>query len=311
MDHKAVHRFDLNLVKVFLAIWELRSLTLAGEALGLTQPTISHALARLRDTFGDPLFLRVGNRMEPTATAIRMRAPFEEAVRLLGHTLGFAQDFDPALSDRSFRIVLTDTGEFVVLPRLLALLATEAPGVKIISVKFPPAEIEAALRSGRADMYVGYQPLLEEGASCQGHTLLSDRLICLLRRGHPALTQDWNRDLFSGLGFLDVSRDATGYGMGRAMLAEGGIDYHVVARLEHFTVLPEVVRRTDHAALFPYSVLCQMRPRDDLDFRELPFRIPSYDIKAWIHDLFAADPGIVWLRNALTQALQKNDGDAR
>lgn len=302
MNRKALHRFDLNLIKVFLAIWEKRSLTLAGEMLGLTQPTLSHALQRLRDAFGDPLFVRVGNRMEPTAAAVQLCAPFQQALGVLEQTLGTAKLFDPAQSDRIFRIILTDTGEFVVLPRLLALVAELAPGVQVFSVRATPGDIEAMLRAGHADLAVGYQPRLEDSA-CQGTPLLSDRLVCLLRKGHPALSQDWSEARLAELKFLDVSRDATGHGMGRTMLAERGIDYRIVARLEHFTVLPEVVCRTDHAALFPLSVLGQMRPRDDLVIRELPFELPAYQIKAWVHELFRADPGILWLRETLMRAL--------
>lgn len=309
MDRKATQRFDLNLVKVFLAIWDSRSLTEAGEALGLTQPSVSHSLKRLRAGFDDPLFVRVGNRMEPTEAATRLRAPFEEALQLLEETLGAAREFDPAASGRTFRIVLSDTGEFVLLPRLLALVAAEAPGVGVVSVRMPPSEIEGALRSGRADLAVGYQPHLE-ASSCHGETLLSDRLVCLLRAGHPALDAEWTQQAFAGLGFLDVGRDATGHHMAREKLAELGFEHRVVARLEHFTVLPEVVRRTNYAALFPQSVWRQMPTQDGLEVRDLPVRIPPYDIRIWVHALFQADPGIAWLRTAFARALQVKAGPA-
>ncbi|MCB1342353.1 MAG: LysR family transcriptional regulator [Pseudooceanicola sp.] len=304
MDRAALHRFDLNLVKVFLAIGDSRSLTGAGEALGLTQPSVSHALKRLREAFGDPLFLRVANRMEPTPAATRLRAPLEEALHLMGQALGSAQGFDAATSTRTFRIVLSDTGEFVVLPRLLALVAREAPGVAVESLKIDPAEIEAALRGGRADLSVGYQPLLEDTA-CEGTDLLTDRLVCLLRQGHPALAADWSEAAFAGLSFLDVGRDATGYRMARDVLADLGLNHRVVARLEHFTVLPEVVRRTDHAALFPASVLGQMRDHGDLVSMDVPVPIPPYAVKAWRHGLFRDDAGLDWLTGALRRALRE------
>lgn len=307
MDRRALARFDLNLIKVFLAIWDTRSLTGAGEVLGLTQPAISHALRRLRDTFGDPLFLRVANRMEPTEAATRLQAPLQEALMLLGRTLGATRGFDPATSDRTFRLVLTDTGEFVVLPGLLALLALIAPGVGIQTVKVASADIEATLRSGRADMAIGYQPQLE-GSGCIGTALQPDRLVCILRTGHPALKGEWTADRFAELDFLDVSEDATGHRMVRGRLADLGLSHRVVARLEHFTILPEVVRRTDHAALFPHSVLARMQGREGLEMREIPAAIPPYDIKIWTHALFAADPGISWLGLAVQRALGPEGG---
>jgi DNA-binding transcriptional LysR family regulator len=302
MDRQVLARFDLNLIKVFLSIWECRSLTGAGKVLGLTQPAVSHALRRLRETFGDPLFQRVGNRMDPTETAARLQAPLSEALLLLGRALDQTHGFDPATSARSFRIVLTDTGEFVVLPALLSLIANEAPQVSVQTVKAPPAEIEATLRSGRADMAIGYQPLLEKSA-CLGTLLQRDRLVCLLRAGHPALKRSWTAETFAALGFLDVSADATGYRMARDTLAELGLSHRLVARLEHFTILPEVIRRTDHAALFPYSVLQRMQPATGLDMREIPVPIPHYEIRVWVHRQFAEDPGIEWLRKAVARAL--------
>lgn len=301
-DAGGLNRFDLNLVKVFLAIWDNRSLTAAGQRLCLTQPSVSHALRRLRDAFDDPLFLRVGDRMEPTETASRLYGPFEEALRLLDSTMGAARRFDPAASDRVFRVILSDVGEAVILPRLLALLAAEAPGVSLVSLRVAAPEIEAALRTGRADMAIGYQPVLE-GTGCEGRPLLTDRLVCLLRQGHPVLARDWTRDVFAGLGFLDVSRDATGLRMARDVMAELGLDHRIVARLEHFTVLPEVVRRTDLAALFPFSVFSDLPGREAFAMREIPVPIPDYAVKIWVHRLFTGDAGIGWVGTAAQRAM--------
>lgn len=301
MDLKGLQRFDLNLAKVFLAIWEARSLTGAGEVLGLTQPAVSHALRRLRELYGDPLFVRVGNLMQPTETATGLRETFEAALRLLGQTVAQAQQFAPETSERTFRVAMTDTGEFVMLPRLLAALETAAPGVRVNTVNVAPAEIEGALRTGLADMAVGYQPQLENSA-CVGTRVLDDRLICLLRAGHPALKGDWTEQSFADLAFLDVSSAATGHRMARDLLEERRVTYRVRARLEHFTVLPEVVRRTDYAAIFPRSVFELMQGREGLETRDLPFPIPSYAIKIWIHGQFVSDPGIRWLHDVMRRA---------
>ncbi|MFV0387082.1 LysR substrate-binding domain-containing protein [Paracoccus sp. (in: a-proteobacteria)] len=306
MDLNALRRFDLNLVKVFLAIWEARSLTGAGISLGLTQPAISHGLKRLRETFDDPLFVRVGHRMEPTETATALHASFHEALRLLGGSVRTANSFDPAGTGRVFRVAMTDTGEFVILPRLLAAMEREAPQAALHTVRADPAEVEAALRSGQVDMAIGYQPQLENGA-CRGTVLLTDRLVCLLRAGHPALARDWSREAFGRLSFLDVGRAATGHRMARDLLEQQGVPYPIKARLEHFTVLPEIVRRTDYAAIFPRSVFELMQGRDGLAIRDLPFPIPSYEVKIWVHGQFASDPGIGWLGALVGRAMERPD----
>ncbi len=302
MDSKRLLRFDLNLIKVFLAIWEAGSLTLAAERLGLTQPAVSHALKRLRDEFGDPLFVRTGKSMEPTQTAIGLRAAFEQAVRLVGGTMRQARSFEPATSTREFRIAMTDTGEFVILPRLLAALQAAAPGVGVRSVRVAPDDLAAALRTGQVDVAIGYQPALAR-SGCTGRRLTVDRIVCLFRAGHPLAARPWTVEAFSRLTFLDVAPDATGYRMARQAVADRGVPYRVAAQLNHFTVLPEIIRRTDHAALFPVSVLVEVNRHGEFDHRELPFDVPPFEVNFWLHDSFANDPGLDWLFSLLTRAL--------
>ncbi|WP_425053864.1 LysR family transcriptional regulator [Psychromarinibacter sp. S121] len=301
---KPVHptRFDLNLVKVFLAISDTRSLTDAGQRLGLTQPAVSHALKRLRDQFQDPLFQRVGNRMEPTETATRLRGPFETALSLLEQTIHDAHSFDPADSTRRFRIAMTDTGEFYSMPRMLAALDRLAPKASLTSVRIDPEETESALRSGQVDLALGYLPGLED-ARCRGDHLIQDRMICLMREGHPAATGPWTQQSFAKLSFVDVSRAATGYQMAREILEQRGIRIGARARLEHFTIVPEVVGQTDFVAIFPHSIFTRLEPRGGFIARDLPFELPPYDIKLWVHDSFATDPALAWLRAMIVETL--------
>ena len=122
-----LHKFDLNLMKVFLAIWELQSVTAASERLGLTQPAVSHGLRRLREHFQDPLFTRVGHVMAPTATATELYKAFDQAMQTIGQSMQQQRQFDPATTARVFRIAMSDVSEFYFLPALLAHLETRAP----------------------------------------------------------------------------------------------------------------------------------------------------------------------------------------
>lgn len=298
-------RFDLNLVKVFLAIWDSRSLTGAGQRLALTQPAVSHALRRLREQFGDPLFQRVGNRMEPTDAATRLREPFETALSLLEQTVHGAQRFAPDRTARRFRIAMTDTGELFAMPRILAALEKAAPGAGLSSVRIDPDDTEGALRSGQIDLALGYLPQLE-GARCKGRLVLRDRMICLMREGHPASRGDWTTEIFRALPLVDISRAATGYQMARGLIEDSGMGLATRARLEHFTIVPEVVRETDYVAIFPHSIFTRLEGRGGFVARELPFALPSYDIKLWVHDSFATDPALGWLAGLITDTLKKD-----
>ncbi|MCD1633632.1 LysR family transcriptional regulator [Martelella mediterranea] len=303
MDDRRLLLFDLNLIKVFIAVYEAENLTVAAQRLGLTQPAVSHALRRLRDTFDDRLFLRAGHEMHPTPAATALYAPFQQSMRILRDSLDSTLTFDPATSTRQFRLAMTDTGEFVTLPRLLNALQAVAPGVNIQTARVATDALETALRVGKVDAAIGYCPLLEDTA-CRGTFLLKDQLICLVRNGHPVLEKDWTRDSFSELSFIDVSREATGYRMARTRIEDLGIQYHIAARLEHFTILPEIVRRTDYAAIFPRSVFSLMHHHDDLKLCELPFAMPDYEIKFWTHEMFSADPGLQWLNGVLQHVFE-------
>ncbi|QEW23112.1 HTH-type transcriptional regulator LeuO (plasmid) [Paracoccaceae bacterium] len=302
MDTKTLLRFDLNLIKVFLAVWDSGNLTVAAGRLGLTQPAVSHALRRLRDEFGDPLFVRSGNGMEPTQMAVALRGSFEQALRLVADTMQATTRFDPATADRQFRIAMTDTGEFVILPRLLAALQTAAPGVRVHSTRVAPEDIASALRTGQVDAAIGYQPLLGD-TGCRGLPVMTDRIICLYRDGHQLRGRDWTPEAFSALSFVDVGADATGYRLARERISELGIPYRVVAKIDHFTIVPEIIRRTDFVALFPHSVCALMNRHGEFDFSELPFDVPDFDVDFWIHDSFASDPGLVWLHRLLADAV--------
>lgn len=303
MDSKALHRFDLNLIKVFLAICEGGSLTAAATRLGLTQPAISHALRRLREDFGDPLFVRVGNGMEPTRAARALRPAFEEVLRIVADTMYESRAFDPATATRHFRIAMSDTGEFVVLPRLIEALNREAPQVRVQSIRVHPDDLSAALRSGQVDAAVKYQPLLEQGGNL-GRRLLRDRIVCLYRAGHPDAGADWNAETFAAQSFIDVGRDATGYRMAREFISELGVPYRMAAQVDHFTIVPEILRRTDFVALFPWSA-CQMVNRHGaFGHVEVPFAVPQFDVDYWVNDAFAADPGLNWLYQLLKRAME-------
>ncbi|KGM49810.1 LysR family transcriptional regulator [Pseudooceanicola atlanticus] len=303
MDNAALHRFDLNLIKVFLAISESGNLTQAANRLGLTQPAVSHALRRLRDEFGDPLFVRVGNGMEPSQTAIALRPAFEQVMRLVGDTMQASRQFEPATSDRQFRVAMTDTGEYVILPRLIAALHSVAPQASVQSMRIAPDDLGAALRTGRVDAAIGYQPGLEQTGAV-ARPVLNDKIVCLFRADHPLTRQPWTAESFAGLSFIDVGRDATGYRMARQFIDDLGIRYRTVAQLDHFTIVPEILRRTDFVALFPHSVCRMMNRHREFDHLELPFGVPTFDVSFWVGQAFSSDAALTWLYELLLTQME-------
>ncbi len=147
--------FDLNLVRVFDALMRHRSVSGAATALNLTQPAVSNALRRLRALTDDDLFVRTRRGMEPTAFSLAAGDSLTEGLRLIRHGLERAAPFDPATARRSFRVLMTDAGEMVFLPRIMPRLRRLAPNVDVRVMQLPLARYLETLETDQADFAVG------------------------------------------------------------------------------------------------------------------------------------------------------------
>lgn len=293
---------DLNLLRVFCAIWDLRSLTAAGDRLGLTQPAISHALRRLRDRVGDPLFVRSTNRMLPTDAAIRLHEPFDRALTIIARAMQERTAFDPMTTERSFRIAMSDVAEVFALPRLMTTLARIAPNARVDVTPLQPVASVNALRSGEIDLAIGHLRDTDEG--CVSRDAFNDRLVCMVRSTHPLAKGRLTRKNFGELRFFYARMTGPIHQMVEQWLIESEARPRIAGR-GHFTVAADIVRATDLAAIFPEAVARGLgRPRD---FRllSLPFDLPPIEVKVVSHSRFAADMGITWLRDVVVDVLRQ------
>ncbi len=288
---------DLNLLRVFLTIWDVRSLTVAGQRLGLTQPAVSHALRRLRETFGDPLFVRVTNGMAPTEAAARLHQPFSEAFRIIQQAVQESEGFDPKTAQRVFRVAMSDVSELYFLPALMTWLAQAAPLVRLEVVPLVPATIEQAMRAGEVDLTVGFVPGLERDVT--SHRLFTDGFVCLVRAGHPITRTGLADTSLTRLGYVYANTSATGHQLAEQWLTEIGIKRQIVLRLGHFTVAPSVVRGSDLAVIFPESVARMINQDNAFTLLPLPPGQPNIDIMVHTHTHFRGDLGIRWLCDTL------------
>lgn len=289
--------FDFNLLRVFLAIWDLRSLTGAGERLGLTQPAVSHALRRLRQRFDDPLFVRAAHRMLPTETAVRLHAPLEQAYDLLNRAVQERAAFDPATTRRVFRVAMSDVSETFYLPQLLGRLVQVAPLMRLDIAPLVVETVAGALRAGEVDLAIGYLPNVQD--ECDSELLFTDSFVCLVRAGHPLARRRLTPESFAALRYIHAGRGAPGHQMVERWLAQAGIQREIAVRLGHFTVAPEIVRTTDLAVIFPASLARALNNRRDFRLLSLPFDLPPVEVKVHTHVRFAGDLGIRWLRETL------------
>ncbi|WP_175814697.1 LysR family transcriptional regulator [Burkholderia diffusa] len=294
---------DLNLLRVFLAISELRSLTAAGERLGLTQPAVSHALRRLRNLFDDPLFVRTPAGMAPTDVARRLHGPLTRAFGIIDLAVQQVAHFDPATASRTFRLSMSDMSEFYFLPPLLAKLAEVAPGIHVEIASAAVEAVGAAMRSGEIDLALGYVP--DPGPGCVSETLFSDEHVCMVRAGHPLRKRAPTQEDLTALRYVYASSNATGHRMVEKWLDELHVERTVVLRLPHFIVAPEIVQHTDLAIIFPRSVAERFNRSRAFRIFPLPFVLPPIEIQMHTHVQFAADPGIAWLRGVIHEMFHR------
>jgi DNA-binding transcriptional LysR family regulator len=284
-----IRDIDLNLLQAFRAVHAAGSVSRAAERLGVSQPTVSHALGKLRLAYRDPLFVRTQGGMAPTAKADRLARAVEQALSALESAIRETETYDPARSQRSFRLHLTDIGETIFLPPLIATLTRDAPGVRLEAFQLDDKDILPALEAGRIDLAVGYIPALS-GAERQ--TLLSERYVVVLRGGHPLARRKPTRATLAALDYALVrSHPATG----RA-LQELGLRDRVRLTLPHFMVLPRILAETDLAALMPSRLADAFTELGDYAIWRPRVGLPAFDVSVHWTWRYAGEPGNVWLR---------------
>jgi DNA-binding transcriptional LysR family regulator len=178
-----VQRPDLNLLVVFSQLYQDRKVSLAAQNLGLSQPTVSAALARLRKMLNDELFVRTARGMQPTPLAERIAAPLGRSLADIRYTLATQAGFDASTATRQFALAMTDIFEFHFLPRLVATLEAAAAQLSISTVRGTAVNLKLEMDASHIDLALGFLPDLVTGF--HRRVLFTERYVCLSSRGHP------------------------------------------------------------------------------------------------------------------------------
>src|SRR3954467_6581118 len=291
-----VQAIDRNLLRVFDAVLHERGVTPAAARLGLTQPAVSNAHARLRTVFRDPLFLRPQAGMDATPFARELAEPVRQALALLDSALAHGPGFDPATTTRAFRFYMSDLGQIEFLPPLVERVQQAAPGVRLEAVALEVEDIAAALAAGSLDLAVGFLPAL--GAPVRRRALFRDPYLCLMRADHPIQTLTKKK-------FGEASHALVSYRGGHRVIEEAleraGLARKIALRVPHFTVVPMVLERTDLILTLPARVARVFERRGRFKSLPPPVPIPPADVGVHWHERYDADPGNRWLRDQLLE----------
>lgn len=291
--------FRLRDLKVLNVVLRERSLTRAAEALDTTQPAVSKVLARLRAHFGDPLFVRNGQAMNPTAKALELTAPLHSLLTAADALCSTTPPFDPRTSDRMFRVLMADTGFALMLPPLLSRIAKEGPRLTLEGVPLDSKHFEAKLESGEADLAIGAFPKAPRGLRRQH--LFYDRYVSVARKDHPALKSLSKRSGFKTARHVVVVASDTGHAAQRlvqqALEAEVAAE-NITLRAPSFIVATLVASRADCVATIPANLANALAGQMGLVPIPPPFPLPQFEIAQYWHERYQRDPGHRWLRSA-------------
>ena len=293
------HSLDLNLLTVFQEVYRERQISSAARKLGLSQSAVSNALARLRRTFGDELFVRTAAGMQPTPLAAQMAEPIGVAMAQVALALNQRSRFDPATSVRRFVLAMTDVGEIHFMPTLIERCKLLAPLVDISSVRAGMLSLKEEMEGGRVDLAVG--PFEDISEALYQRQLFRQPYVTMMRKGHPLAKGEVSLARFVKAEHMLVDASESPYDRINALLARAGIGPAVRFRVPHFTAVPYMVATSDLVVTVPQKLAERASTPFGLEWIVPPLELPALQTNVFWHRRYNQDPGNQWLRGLLVE----------
>lgn len=302
MDHHHLRLIDVDLLLAFEATLTHLNVTRAAKELGIRQSTLSARLGKLRNIFGDRLFVPSpdGRGVLATPRALGLQVAVIQVLQTLEAMVRPGVEFSPTSTQRTFTIALHELPAVMLAPGLVPLLAANAPLSKLALVTPPLRQLlSEQLESGAVDVYVGDSALAHDG--WLKRTLFKDRFLTAQRKGHPRGCKALDLEAFCVAEHLLVSADGSGFfGHIDAALAETGRTRRVALSIQNYAVAPIIIASSDYLCTLPSRFLRQFE--DSLDLFDPPLALASAEIDAYWHPRFQDDLPHRWLREQLFAA---------
>jgi len=290
---------DLNLLVVFQQLLVDRRVSRVATSLGLSQPGVSNALARLRKLTGDPLFLRTPKGMEPTPFAEQLAEPTASALAVIHAAINRKASFDPATSQRAFTIGMTDIGEIYFLPKLMKELARVAPHVSLSTVRNAAVNLQDEMEAGHVSLALGLLPQLKAGYFQR--RLFKQRYVCMFRRGHALDRKQISLDEFSAADHVVVISEGTGHGKADELLDRKKVVRKIVLTVPHYVAVGHILHDSDLVATVPERLAQALAVPFGLSFVRHPAKLPEIAINLFWHARYNKDPANAWLRSLVVR----------
>ena len=299
---------DTRLLRAFLVLMAERNVSRAAERLGMSQPAVSHVLTRLRTVFDDPLLLRSRGGMTPTNRALELEARVRELLKAYEELVEPVRSFDPATSTRRFVVTAPEYAEHMLMPPLMRLLRTHAPGVRV-DVRIPdPERSYELLASGEVDLRLAW--LLKPLQSLPSLQLFQDRMVYIADRAHPLVQGRLGLAMFLALPHMrthGASVTTTNRVIDEALDAIGK-KLDLVFYLQNFLTMPSALAGTDAIAALPERLAQRFAQQYPLQVLDPPVRLPRIRYAAYWHERNQNDAGHRWLRQAVHDAARSLQG---
>ena len=300
-------QLDLNLLRVLVAIHRSRSVTAAGKALALSQPATSNALARLREFFGDELFVRSPAGLQPTRLCEQLAPAMQSQLLAMESLVLNHQPFSAQSSHRHWRLSLSDLGEILFLPRLTAALRGESPQASLSNVSVDASQVAAALEARDIDMAIGILKPQHRGIRSQ--LLFRERYMAISSKDWSPTPRGSSQVLshaqLTQVRFVVVSPTATFHGSVEKMLAGMKLQDRILVRPRHFGAIAELAQNTDLLCIVPEMYARELSQRVQLQMWAFE-DAPVYEVHMLWHSSTEQDSDQQWMRGVIERLFTRN-----
>ncbi|NBV71792.1 MAG: LysR family transcriptional regulator [Burkholderiaceae bacterium] len=290
---------DLNLLVFFDALMSERHVTRAANKVSISQSAMSNALSRLRHVFKDDLFIRTSKGMEPTLRAFELGQSIGQILQQTSRLMSSDIHFDPLISNRSYSIRMSDLIAALVLPVLVNNLSSSAPNISLDILHISPEKTVELLESDQLDIALSTD--LEHNNSIRSQALISDRMVCILRKGHPLSSGKLTLKKFLDGRHLRVSMSPTDIRFVDNVLASQGHKRDVVLNVPHWLLIPEILKKTDLIAVISERLASNFT-NEDLVLRPLPFMANYFHWTMYWHKRYEHSQSHQWLRGLIVSS---------
>jgi DNA-binding transcriptional LysR family regulator len=300
------NKLDLNLLSVVVTLLDSGSVTQAAVRLGVSQPTVSAALGKLRAHFDDPLFVRSADGMSPTPRGAEVASAARELLRQIDEKLRPEARFEPSRRHRPFTFAMSDVGEIVFLPRIVKAIAAASPDTPVRTISTRPAHLAQALEDGDVDLAVGYFPDLKKGHFFQ-QRLFMHHFVCLLRADHPIQGSALTMGDFLKLQHVVVQSEGRSQEIFESHLEAQGLERRVAVYTPHFLSIRRLIAQSDMVATVPHALGIEYgKAAFGLKSMEPPFASPRIELRQHWHRKVHKDARNIWIRKLVSDLFNES-----